>query len=227
MGFAIVGSIALVIIMFLFLTFKPVPGAQVGLLANLGAALLVVIFGFLFVTVSSRIVGLIGSSANPISGMTIATLMATSAIFLVTDGRLLRSAHSPLPLAALSASHRPKQATTSQDLKTGYLLGATPIKQRFAFLIGITVSTLMIGFTLDVMNKGLQEFREAPRAGTSAHRILASPSSKTAWPDGSIRRERSELVNAPPQERVCSSERPRLFGAGRRKISLRAVNPPH
>jgi putative OPT family oligopeptide transporter len=77
MGFAVVGSIALIVIMFLFLTFKPVPGAQVGLLANLGAALLVVIFGFLFVTVSSRIVGLIGSSANPISGMTIATLMAT------------------------------------------------------------------------------------------------------------------------------------------------------
>src|ERR1035438_3957834 len=83
MGFAVAGSIALIIIMFLFLTFKPVPGAQVGLLANLGASLLIVIFGFLFVTVSSRIVGLIGSSANPISGMTIATLMATSAIFLV------------------------------------------------------------------------------------------------------------------------------------------------
>jgi len=56
MGFAVIGSIALVVLMFLFLEFKPVPGAQVGLLANLGAALLVVIFGFLFVTVSSRIV---------------------------------------------------------------------------------------------------------------------------------------------------------------------------
>src|SRR5262249_48778913 len=69
MGFAVFGSIALIVLMFFFLWLKPVPGAQVGLLANLGASILVVIFGFLFVTVSSRIVGLIGSSANPISGM--------------------------------------------------------------------------------------------------------------------------------------------------------------
>ncbi len=78
MGTAIVGSILLVILMFFFLVFKPVPGAQVSVWANLAASILIVIFGFLFVTVSSRIVGLIGSSANPISGMTIATLMATS-----------------------------------------------------------------------------------------------------------------------------------------------------
>src|SRR6185437_12796352 len=77
------GSALLIVVMFLFLTLKPVPGAQVGWLANLAASLLIVVFGFLFVTVSSRIVGLIGSSANPISGMTIATLMATAAIFLV------------------------------------------------------------------------------------------------------------------------------------------------
>ena len=62
--------------MFLFLQFKPVPGAQVGWLANLAASLLVVVFGFLFVTVSARIVGIVGSSASPVSGMTIATLMA-------------------------------------------------------------------------------------------------------------------------------------------------------
>ena len=77
------GSIALVLFIFLFLTFKPVPGAQTTLLSNLAASLLIVVFGFLFVTVSSRIVGLIGSSASPVSGMTIATLMATSAVFLV------------------------------------------------------------------------------------------------------------------------------------------------
>ena len=69
--------------MFLFLEFHPVPGAQVGAFANIAAALLVVVFGFLFVTVSARIVGIVGSSASPVSGMTIATLMATSAIFLV------------------------------------------------------------------------------------------------------------------------------------------------
>jgi putative OPT family oligopeptide transporter len=164
MGFAVAGSVALIVIMFLFLTFKPVPGAQVGLLANLGAALLVVVFGFLFVTVSSRIVGLIGSSANPISGMTIATLMATSAIFLVNGWTAPAFGALAITIGGVVCIASAEAGDTSQDLKTGYLLGATPIKQRFAFLIGITVSTLMIGATLDVMNKGLQEFREAPRA---------------------------------------------------------------
>src|SRR5205807_834609 len=76
------GSVLLIIMMWAFLTFKPVPGAQTSLFANIVASIFVVVFGFLFVTVSSRITGLIGSSANPVSGMTIATLMATSAIFL-------------------------------------------------------------------------------------------------------------------------------------------------
>ena len=83
MSVVVFGSLLLVAVMFVFLQFKPVPGAYVGWVANLAASLLVVVFGFLFVTVSSRIVGLIGSSASPVSGMTIATLMATSAIFLV------------------------------------------------------------------------------------------------------------------------------------------------
>ena len=77
------GSVLLVVLIVAFLQFHPVPGAQVGLLANTAAALLVVVFGFLFVTVSARIVGIVGSSASPVSGMTIATLMATAAIFLV------------------------------------------------------------------------------------------------------------------------------------------------
>jgi putative OPT family oligopeptide transporter len=166
MGFAVVGSIALIVIMFLFLTFKPVPGAQVGLLANLGAALLVVIFGFLFVTVSSRIVGLIGSSANPISGMTIATLMATSAIFLVNGWTAPAFGALAITIGGVVCIASAEAGDTSQDLKTGYLLGATPIKQRFAFLIGITVSTIAIGVTLNLMNQGLQEFKEAPGPGT-------------------------------------------------------------
>lgn len=161
---AVIGSIGLIILMFLFLYFKPVPGAQVSLLANLGAALLVVIFGFLFVTVSSRIVGLIGSSANPISGMTIATLMATSAIFLVSGWTAPAFGALAITIGGVVCIASAEAGDTSQDLKTGYLVGATPIKQRFAFLIGITVSTIAIGVTLNLMNQGLQEFREAPRA---------------------------------------------------------------
>jgi putative OPT family oligopeptide transporter len=152
------GSVLLVLLMFLFLTFKPVPGAQVGWLANLAASLLVVLFGFLFVTVSSRIVGLIGSSANPISGMTIATLMATAAIFLVKGwtapafGALAITIGGTVCIAAANAGD------TSQDLKTGFLIGATPWKQQIAVMIGVMVSVFSIGLTLNAMNKGLEEF---------------------------------------------------------------------
>jgi putative OPT family oligopeptide transporter len=164
MGVVVGGSILLAVLMFLFLQLKPVPGAQVGWLANVAASVLIVIFGFLFVTVSSRIVGLIGSSANPISGMTIATLMATSAIFLVKGwtapafGALAITIGGTVCIAAANAGD------TSQDLKTGFLIGATPRKQQIALMIGVCVSTLSIGATLNGMNKGLQEFREAPKA---------------------------------------------------------------
>ena len=140
------------------------PGAQVGLLANLGASVLVVFFGFLFVTVSSRIVGLIGSSANPISGMTIATLMATSAIFLVSGWTAPAFGALAITIGGVVCIASAEAGDTSQDLKTGYLIGATPIKQRFALLIGITVSTIAIGLTLNAMNQAMQEFRQAPRA---------------------------------------------------------------
>ena len=161
MSVVVVGSILLVALMFFFLQFKPVPGAYVGWMANLAASLLVVVFGFLFVTVSSRIVGLIGSSANPISGMTIATLMATSAIFLVKGwtspafGALAITIGGVVCIAAANAGD------TSQDLKTGYIVGSTPRLQQIALMIGVVVSTVAIGFTLNLMNTGLQEFRLA------------------------------------------------------------------
>jgi putative OPT family oligopeptide transporter len=161
---AVVGCVLLFIILFCFLEFKPVPGAFVGWAANLAAALLVVFFGFLFVTVSSRIVGLIGSSANPISGMTIATLMATSAIFLVKGWTAPAFGALAITIGGVVCIASAEAGDTSQDLKTGFLVGATPRLQRFAFLIGIVVSTIAIGFTLRLMNEGLQEFHEAPQA---------------------------------------------------------------
>ena len=157
------GSLLLVLLMFFFLTFKPVPGAQVSWLANLAASLLVAFFGFLFVTVSSRICGLIGSSSNPVSGMTIATLMATSAIFLVKGwtapafGALAITIGGVVCIAAANAGD------TSQDLKTGFLIGATPRKQQIALVIGACVSTLAIGATLQLMNQGLAEFRQTAK----------------------------------------------------------------
>src|SRR5208337_3790595 len=161
--------------------FKPVPGAQVGLLANIGASVLVVIFGFLFVTVSSRIVGLIGSSANPISGMTIATLMATSAIFLVNGWTAPAFGALAITIGGVVCIASAEAGDTSQDLKTGFLVGATPRNQRFAFLIGIVVSTVAIGGTLKLMNRGMQEFHEAPQAwNLAAPHPGVNPQSDTA-----------------------------------------------
>jgi putative OPT family oligopeptide transporter len=163
MSVVVGGSIALVAIMFFFLQFKPVPGTYVGPLANLAASLLIVVFGFLFVTVSSRIVGLIGSSASPVSGMTIATLMATSAIFLVKGwtapayGALAITVGGAVCIAASNSGD------TSQDLKTGYIIGATPRLQQIALMIGVCVSTVIIGVTLSAMNTAFQEFRSAPQ----------------------------------------------------------------
>lgn len=161
MSVVIGGSVLLVILMFLFLTFKPIPGAQTSLLANLAASLLIVLFGFLFVTVSSRIVGLIGSSANPISGMTIATLMATSAIFLVKGWTAPAFGALAITIGGVVCIASANAGDTSQDLKTGFLIGATPWKQQLALLIGVCISTLSIGLTLTVMNRGLEEFRPA------------------------------------------------------------------
>src|ERR1700741_4617305 len=158
MRFAIVGAIALIVLMFLFLWLKPVPGAQVGLLANIGASILVVLFGFLFVTVSSRIVGLIGSSANPISGMTIATLMATSAIFLVSGWTAPAFGALAITIGGIVCIASSNAGDTSQDLKTGFLIGATPWKQQVAVMVGVVVSVFSIGITLNAMNKGLEEF---------------------------------------------------------------------
>jgi uncharacterized oligopeptide transporter (OPT) family protein len=152
------GSVVLVALIFLFLTFKPIPGAQVGWLANLAASLLVVLFGFLFVTVSSRIVGLIGSSANPVSGMTIATLMATAAIFLVKGWTAPAFGALAITVGGVVCIASSNAGDTSQDLKTGFLIGATPWKQQIAVMVGVMVSVFSIGVTLNAMNKGLEEF---------------------------------------------------------------------
>ncbi|MGO9339649.1 MAG: OPT family oligopeptide transporter [Terracidiphilus sp.] len=163
MGVVLIGSALIVALMFVFLEFKPVPGAFVGWAANLAASLLVVVFGFLFVTVSSRIVGLVGSSASPVSGMTIATLMATSAIFLVNGWTSPAFGALAITIGGVVCIAASNSGDTSQDLKTGYIIGATPRLQQIALMIGVVVSTIVIGWTLNLMNTGLQEFHAAPQ----------------------------------------------------------------
>ncbi|MCI0552336.1 MAG: OPT/YSL family transporter, partial [Anaerolineae bacterium] len=149
----------LILLVWGLLTFMPVPGAETGFFSNVLSALIVVSFGFLFVTVSSRIVGLIGNSANPISGMTIATLMATCALFLIagwTGGAYSALAITIGGVVCVAAANA---GATSQDLKTGFLVGATPRKQQIGFMIGVMASVVVIGLTLIMMNQGLAEYK--------------------------------------------------------------------
>jgi putative OPT family oligopeptide transporter len=155
----VIGSAAIVVMMWLLLTFKPIPGAQTGLGANLIAALFVVVFGFLFVTVSSRICGLIGTSANPVSGMTIATLMATCAMFLAVGWTGSAYAALALTIGGVVCIAAANAGATSQDLKTGYLVGATPVRQQIGLMIGVMASVFVIGGTLILMNVGLSQYR--------------------------------------------------------------------
>ena len=157
------GSVLLVILLWVFLQFKPVPGAQVGAFANFAASLLVVLFGFLFVTVSARIVGIVGSSASPVSGMTIATLMATAAIFLVRGWTAPAFGALAITIGGIVCIAASNAGDTAQDLKTGYMIGATPWKQQLAIMIGVIISVLSIGTTLNLMNKGLESFQRLPR----------------------------------------------------------------
>ncbi len=111
------------------------------------AAVLVIVFGFLFVTVSSRITGLIGTSSNPISGMTIATLILTCVLFVALGWT--GDAYSPIALCigAVVCIAAANAGGTSQDLKTGYLVGATPIYQQIGLIIGVLTSAAVIGLT--------------------------------------------------------------------------------
>ena len=156
------GSALLIALLWIFLQFHPVPGAQVGALANLAAAFLVVLFGFLFVTVSARIVGIVGSSASPVSGMTIATLMATAAIFLVKGWTAPAFGALAITIGGIVCIAASNAGDTAQDLKTGYLIGATPWKQQLAIMIGVIVSVVSIGATLNAMNTGLESFQRLP-----------------------------------------------------------------
>lgn len=137
--------------LFLIVFMAVMPGLPVNWLSSV----MIVVFGFFFVTVSSRIVGLIGSSSNPISGMTIATLMATALIFVGIGWS--GDAYQPIALVvgSIVCIASANAGATSQDLKTGFIVGATPIKQQLGLLIGVLVSVVAIGFTLMLLNDAI------------------------------------------------------------------------
>lgn len=144
-----IGSLLLILIIAL-LPSNFIPGSSIGSKLLLG--LLIIVFGAFFVTVSSRIVGLIGTSNNPISGMTIATLMGTCLIFIAV--KWTGSFYEPMALVVggMICIAAANAGGTSQDLKTGYIVGATPRYQQIALFIGAIVSSVAIGATVKMLD---------------------------------------------------------------------------
>jgi putative OPT family oligopeptide transporter len=158
---ALAGAGTLLLLMWGMLTFYPVLGTHTTVLNNFFAAVLVVVFGFLFVTVSSRITGLIGTSSNPISGMAIATLMATCAMFLMMGWTEPAFFALAITIGGVVCIASANAGNTSQDLKTGFLVGATPSRQQVALVVGVLVSVFAIGGTLIGMDKAMEQYRGA------------------------------------------------------------------
>ena len=142
--FVIIGVLAVIVLIWIL------PQAPVGLLGTL----LIVLFSFFFVTVSSRIVGLIGSSSNPASGMTIATLLAITFILAWAGFSGEAGKVAAISCGAIVCIGICIAGDTSQDLKTGFLVGATPWRQQVGEFIGVTVAALFIGWTLFILNEG-------------------------------------------------------------------------
>ena len=125
-----------------------IPAIPVSLL---GAAIIVV-FGFFFATVSSRMVGLVGSSNNPVSGMAIATLLVATLVLKITGLSGIKGMCSAIAIGSIICIIAAIAGDTSQDLKTGFLLGATPKKQQIGEMVGVIASALAIGGTLYLLN---------------------------------------------------------------------------
>ncbi len=140
---------------------------------NFLAALLIIVFGFFFVTVSSRITGEIGSSSNPISGMVVATLLFTCLVFLLLGWTSPADRFMALSTAAIVGIAASNGGTTAQDLKTAYLVGGTPRRQQIALFVGVLTSALFIGGTLWTLNNGATVIIPEAHPGVQATEIVS------------------------------------------------------
>ncbi|MBL7925853.1 MAG: OPT/YSL family transporter [Bacteroidia bacterium] len=145
------------VLMFLVMVMPQIPGDS--FLNKLLLGLLVVVFGFFFVTVSSRIVGIIGGSSSPISGMTIATIMGTSLIFISVGWTGVYYEPMALVVGSMICIAAANAGATSQDLKTGYIIGATPRYQQLALFIGAIVASVVIGLTVKLLDTPTPEMQ--------------------------------------------------------------------
>ncbi|HVG34078.1 MAG TPA: oligopeptide transporter, OPT family [Pyrinomonadaceae bacterium] len=184
--FVLGGIMILAVAIFIWLTVAGsatgVPSS--GVLMNILSVLLVLVFGFFFATVSSRITGQLGSSSNPISGMTIAAILLTSLIFLLlgmggADSRVLALSVGAIVCIALSNA-----GTTSQDLKTGFLVGGTPARMQWGLMVGVTTSALVIAWTLSYLNNAYTNL--LPSYYPSYHAELNREVAPQSWTSGDM-----------------------------------------
>lgn len=138
----LVGTALITLFIWLFPTFR----------MNLLGAILIVTFGFLFSVVSARITGIVGSSSSPLSGMTIAVLMATCLLFLVFGMKGKEFTYLALVIGAVICIAISNAGTTAQDLKTGFLVGATPRAQQIGLFLGVITSASVVGYTMLALN---------------------------------------------------------------------------
>jgi putative OPT family oligopeptide transporter len=214
----IFGSLGLALFMAFLPQLQAVPGVMVSLLS----AVIIVLFGFFFSVVSSRITGELGSSSNPVSGMAIATLMGTCLMFIAlgwTGHAYTAAAMSIGTVVCIAASNA---GTTSQDLKTSYLVGGTPWKQQVAIIVGVVTSVVAIGFTLQLLNTTNASVEEArystPLAVEAAAATRQGPDGQTyrvaraggliEIPDGSYLVDEAGQVRFRVQPGIGSSETP-------------------
>jgi len=171
MSYVLIGCVVLIIAM--------VTLPQIGI--NLFGAILAVIFGFLFATVSSRVAGQIGASSNPISGMTVATVLMTALLFLAVGWTGIEHRVLALSIGGVVCVSAAVAAATSQDLKTGYLVGATPRRQQVGLVFGAVTSAILVGGIIQSLNSGLTTLVARSFPGVQVRDIEATP---MAGPDG-------------------------------------------
>lgn len=212
------GSLALVLFMSFLPQLQAVPGIGIGILS----ALIIVVFGFFFSVVSSRITGELGSSSNPVSGMAIATLMGTCLIFVLLGWTGHAYTAAALSIGAVVCIAASNAGTTSQDLKTSYITGGTPWRQQVAIIVGVLTSVVVIGGTLQVLNSNYRTVQEAryetvllPAADATTEQApdgrtykLARAGGITGLPDGSYLVDDAGAVQYRVQEGIGSEQAP-------------------
>jgi len=214
----LIGSLVLAV----FMTFTPQLKVVPGLGISLISALTIVVFGFFFSVVSSRITGELGSSSNPISGMAIATLMGTCLIFIALGWTGHTYTAAALSIGAVVCIAASNAGTTSQDLKTSFLVGGTPWRQQLAIIVGVITSVVVIGGTLQAINRNYTRVQdaqydvvlqaapqEAPRQGLDGRSYrVARAGGRDDVPDGTYLVDEGGRVRYRVQEGIGSDKAP-------------------